>query len=67
MEEDKSQPEKVPQLPVSEQEVQIEAPNLIDKFKIQKKKILIGLGAFFWNFSYYRNNFGCLLNRPKAS
>jgi len=35
-----------PQLPVSEQEVQIEAPSFIDKLKLQKKKILIGLGSF---------------------
>ena len=47
-------PEETPQLPVSKQEVQIEAPlrsteggKLLDKLKIQKKKILIGLGVFF--------------------
>jgi len=39
-------PEETPQLPVSEQEVQIEAPSLLDKFKAQKKKIFIGLGSF---------------------
>lgn len=39
-------PEETPQLPVSEQEVQIEAPSLLDKLKLQKKKILIGLGSF---------------------
>lgn len=48
-------PEETPQLPaspsqggpVSEQETQIEAPSFIDKLKLQKKKILIGLGVFF--------------------
>jgi len=39
-------PEETPQLPVSEQEVQIEAPSFFDKLKLQKKKILIGLGVF---------------------
>jgi len=40
-------PEETPQLPVSEQEVQIGAPSFFDKIKLQKKKILIGLGVFF--------------------
>jgi hypothetical protein len=47
-------PEETPQLPVSEQEVQIEAPlrsteggEFLDKLKLQKKKILIGLGVLF--------------------
>ena len=48
-------PEETPQLPaspsrggpVSEQEIQIEAPSFKDKLKLQKKKILIGLGVFF--------------------
>jgi len=39
-------PEETPQLPVSEQEVQIEAPSLLDKIKAQKKKIFIGIGLF---------------------
>lgn len=54
----KFQTEETPQLPISEpaarpafgeskQEVQIEAPTLIDKLKLHKKKILIGLGLFF--------------------
>jgi len=47
MKENKSQPEETPKLPVSEQEVQIEAPTLLDKLKIQKKKILVGVGCFF--------------------
>ena len=37
---------KTPQLPVSEQEVQIEALSFLEKLKLQKKKILIGLGSF---------------------
>jgi len=39
-------PEETPQLPISEQEIQIEAPSFLDKLKLQKKKILIGLGVF---------------------
>ncbi len=42
-----AQPEKTPQLPVSEQEVQIQAPSFREKIQAQKKKILIGLGVFF--------------------
>jgi hypothetical protein len=39
-------PEETPQLPVSEQEVQIQAPSFLERLQTQKKKILIGLGAF---------------------
>lgn len=39
--------EETPQLPVSEQETQIQASSFLDKLKVQKKKILIGLGSFF--------------------
>jgi hypothetical protein len=39
-------PEETPQLPVSEQETQIEAPSFKDKLKLQRKKILIGIGVF---------------------
>lgn len=38
--------EETPQLPVSKQETQIQAPSILDKIKIQKKKIFIGLGSF---------------------
>ena len=39
-------PEETPQLPISEQEIQIEAPGFLEKLKLQKKKVLIGLGVF---------------------
>ena len=39
-------PEEIPQLPVSPQETQIQAPSFLEKIQAQKKKILIGLGAF---------------------
>jgi len=39
-------PEETPPLPVSEQEVQIQAPSFWEKIQAQKKKILIGLGSF---------------------
>jgi len=40
-------PEETPQLQISPQEVQIEAPGFFDKLKLHKKKILIGAGVFF--------------------
>lgn len=36
-------PKETPELPVSEQEVQIQAPNLLDKLKIHKFRILGGI------------------------
>lgn len=39
-------PEETPQLPISEQETQIQAPSLLEKIQAQKKKILIGAGLF---------------------
>jgi len=38
-------PEEIPQLPVSPQETQIQAPSLLERISAQKKKILIGLGS----------------------
>ena len=39
-------PEETTQLPVSPQEIQIQAPSLKERISAQKKKIFIGLGAF---------------------
>jgi hypothetical protein len=45
MEDQTAQPEKTPQLPVSPQETQIQAPSFKERISAQKKKILIGLGS----------------------
>ena len=54
-------PEETLQLPVSEQEIQIEAPSFKDKLKLQKKKILIGLGVFFGILAIAGMAFGAYL------
>lgn len=60
-------PEETPELPVSPQEVQIQAPSLLDKIKIHKFKILGGIlgllvfaGAVFgiYEFGYKRGQLG---------